>query len=104
MKIITREDALLHCFDLWLWLAVTGKKHKENWPGWEFNGGYLEKCFADCPVCKYSEDCETCIISWTGEDCSESHKGEFYKWRKATTKQEHTKWALKIAGLALDAL
>ncbi len=103
MKVETREDALLHCFDLWLWAAVTGSKHKEDWPGLKKNGGYLEYCLHDCPACEYSESCEHCIIKWKEECCV--HAGsEFSKWDNARTKQERTKWALRIAALALDAL
>ena len=103
MKVETREDALLHCFDLWLWLAVTGGKLKYLWPGWKAQGGYLEHCFAHCPTCEYTNVCATCIINWNGIDCN-TDDGEFKKWGNAKTKQERTKWALKIAALALDAL
>lgn len=110
MKIETREDALLHCFDLWLWLAETGSRDKEDWPGWERNFGYLEGCSYDCPCCGYTEgDCLKCPIVWSGVDggyggypcCQEG--AEFDKWANAN-EEESKKWALEIAILALEAL
>ncbi len=104
MKIETREDALLHCFDLWLWLAVTGSPGKDRWPGWEKNGGHLESCLHDCPVCGHSRQiCSHCIIKWKKAWCDDE-EAEYGKWTNAESKQERTKYALEIAALALDAL
>jgi hypothetical protein len=109
MKVKTREDALLHCFDLWLWLALNPEKRKENWPGWKFNGGYLEECSGDCPCCDYkvsikNSSCTThCPIKWTDGHCLSSGS-EYIEYIYAKTFKERTKWALKIAELALDAL
>ncbi len=101
MKIETRTDALIQCFNLWLWAGVTGIERKCDWPGWKSNGGYLEYCSAWCPICEYSNCCAVCIIKWSNGSCDNS---EFYEWAYAETKQERIKWALKIAALALDAL
>jgi len=107
MKIETKEDALLHCFDLWLWLALNPASYKDDWPGWELNGGYLKSCRSLCPVCEYGlsgvrQYCnEKCLIKWTGERCVE---GEFSEWSVAETPKARTKWALKIATLALNEL
>jgi len=109
MKIKTREDALLHCFDLWLWLAVTGTLVKADWPGWMENGGHLEPCQAHCPACDYTkrgdwEDCtSSCPLKWTNGWCNDSD-GEFCKWNHAQSKKDRKKWALEIAILALKAL
>ncbi len=111
MKVKTKTDALLHCFDLWLWLAVTGADHKSFWPGWEFNGGYLEECCHDCPVCDYglvvsiNDLCnEKCIIKWKNNHCNEKRGAQFYNWDNAKTERARKKWALEIAILALEAL
>ena len=114
MKIKTREDALLHCFDLWLWLAVTGGRSKSKWPGWKSNGGYLDMCELGCPVCEYSHlyprSCcgnRECIIAWNSVDgscCNDDRATEYQKWGNALNSQTRTKWALKIAALTLDAL
>lgn len=113
MKIETRKDALLHCFDLWLWLAVTGSRDKCGWPGWKSRGGYLDVCEMGCPVCEYSTlrpelDCNRrgCIIAWNSVDgcCNDNGTTEYQQWNSARNRQTRTKWALKIAALALDAL
>ena len=56
MKEITKteEDALLSCFDLWIWLSAFPEEEKEDWPGWEDNGGTLQACEHNCPVCEYT--------------------------------------------------
>ena len=103
MEIETKRDALLHCFDLWLWLAVTGAAHKMEWPGWKFNGGYLGNCENNCPCCGYAS-CSQCPIDiWANGYC-ESEDSPFTNWFKSQTKTERSKWALEIAILALDAL
>ncbi len=102
MKVETREDALLHCFDLWIWLAVTGKRDKKEWPGWKIKGGYLESCTDECPACEVSTTCEYCIIRWRViGDCTDS---EFDDWCYAPDTKNRSEVALKIASLALEAL
>ncbi len=109
MKIETREDALLHCFDLWLWLTVNPFSRKDRWVGWEDNGGYLEAIINDCPVCEYMEAikedplCENCTIKWGARHCTV--RGSAYRaWRDSKTEEDRKKWALEIAILALEAL
>jgi len=59
MKRLTELRALLICLDLWKWLAETGSRHKEDWPGWvevwaQYGGGAEGDCFRyDCPCCEY---------------------------------------------------
>jgi len=118
MKVKTKQDALLHCFDLWMWCAVTGKTDKNNWPGWKRKGGYLEACVNVCPLCEFcfgndlNDDpdtvvddpvCQNCPIKWSGGDC-QSIDSEFFKWANATLPKARSKWALEIAILALKAL
>lgn len=113
MKIKTREDALLHCFDLWLWLAITGSDKKSEWPGWNFNGGYLERCiFWNCPTCEYTHNTHfvggcnnACLLNWSSGNRKCNYKGgEFWEWRHAVTIEDRKKWALEIAILALEAM
>ena len=100
----TREEALLDCFDLWLWIAVTNG-HKFEWPGWKTNGGYLELCTSFCPACEFSTECD-CIIKWgsCGGHCNSSGS-PFYYWHNGRpSKKDRKKYALQIATLALKAL
>lgn len=114
MQVKTKEDALLHCFDLWLWLAMNPRKGKREWPGWKAQGGYLQDCQYECPACEYvkrdwdfemDKSCEDdCIISWSDRWCEDS-KAEFRLWKNPkNTAKDRTKWALEIAILALEAL
>lgn len=110
MKIKSREDALLHCFDLWLWLALNPDKvcgSKQLWPGWEERGGYLDYCYRNCPCCEFAPtDCNRCPIKWsyTGSKDYMCEYSEYRKWRNSKTLEDRTKWALEIAILALEAL
>jgi len=113
MRIKTKEDALLHCFDLWLWLALNPEKGKRDWPGFELNGGYLETPEEFCPCCEYMAeanlDCKDCIIKWSTDHTDKSKwccnpKFEFRNWRNSMLLPESTLWALEIAILALTAL
>jgi len=107
MKIKTRKNALSQTFYLWIWCAVNPDKSKTKCPIWKMNGGYLEHCKGCCPCCEYLEQlclqsCEIdCPINWSGSWC---FSGEYGKYQKAKTFKDRTKWALKIAELALDAL
>lgn len=116
MKIETKEDALLHCFDLWLWLALNPDKEKWDWPGWKNKGGHLEDCENDCPCCEYREYVEhkicyanschnTCSVKWKGGNCL-NFKSEYKEWGRLfpNETEDRKKWALEIAILALEAM
>ena len=108
MKIKTKNDSLLHCFDLWLWLAVTGDTRKYEWPGWKENGGYLEKCSQHCPACAFSSpedlmDCSDCVVKWPDGHCNVK-ESPFYQWYGSQTKRTRSKYALEIVILVLEAL
>lgn len=51
---LTKGAALQVCEDLWSWLAVNPEKKKEDYPGWERNGGGLPGMPYDCPCCAYA--------------------------------------------------
>lgn len=109
MSKLSKRDALLHCFDLWMWLAVTGR-YKAEWPEWEHNGGDVGCFDSNCPMCEYVEgrglDCGGCPINWTEEPegiCTECDS-PFEHWSNATSARERKKYALEIAVLALETL
>jgi len=116
MRIKTKEDALLHCFDMWLWLALNPTKDKSQWPGFATNGGYLKlyNTTTNCPICELnvkgeasciSDDTENnCIIKWKTGHCN--RKGsEFYSWNnKKISKRRRTELALRICALSIEAL
>lgn len=78
---------------LWGWLVKHPGRDKEDWPGWEINGGKYKKnmhlCFAceacggDCVLCplKWQDECGTCrdvFIRWQDEtDAAKKWYSEF---------------------------
>ncbi|KKM66285.1 hypothetical protein LCGC14_1482680 [marine sediment metagenome] len=105
MKIETRLDGALWCFDLWIWMAITGSSNKYEFPHWDINGGELESTIVFCPVCDIPGKCEDCVIKWDGDKyihCTNSNS-PYLKWSRAISDKEHSRLALKIAELALDA-
>ena len=113
MIVKTKEDALLHCFDLWLWMACNPERLKEDWPGWIRNGGYLGRCMSHCPCCEYKENnndenmsCENiCPLTWTvGGDWCGNDYSPYGKWNSTIRLSLKTKYALEICALAIDAM
>lgn len=52
---------------LWDWLSKYPEKNKEDWPGWDYNGGEVEAVFADCFACEYDSEgecSEVCPLIW----------------------------------------
>ncbi len=113
MKIKTKRDALLTCFDLWIWIAATGSTMKSDWPEWAFNGGEIETCLHSCPCCEFARkvqkrECDhndppVCPVTWANIYC-EFGGSEFGSWYRARSEEEREKCALAIAVLALEAL
>lgn len=53
---------------LWNWLAENPHMEKEDWPGWEENGGHFS-AWSDCFACDYDIDsplalCGACPLDW----------------------------------------
>ena len=66
---LTRKKAIELSIELWEWLAETGGG-KNDWVGWEWEGGEYKEVEADCFLCEYSrrrtregqERCEFCPL------------------------------------------
>ena len=107
MKIKTKEDALLHSFDLWLWLACHPKSDKVGWPGWKHNGGYIDS-WCLCPICDYTSvrniSCMSCPVDWSHDNqpymsCTDPRS--IYKRWVASKSSEN---ALRICQAIIDAM
>ncbi len=59
-----KREALEICRDLWDWLAKSTKHSKDDWPGWQWNGGKVPALNSDCPLCHLyrDEDCNQCPL------------------------------------------
>jgi hypothetical protein len=101
---------------MWNWLAKTGKD-KDEWPGWEMNGGNIpayevkNMCFAcdfhleDAQVEPLNQGCTNCPFEKGSVTLSKGEhgclRGLFMQWAYANTTKEGKKLARKIANLPL---
>lgn len=94
-----------HHREMWLWLADHPEMIKEDWPGWEYNGGEVEEGNYDCFACEYSDDidCKDCPLIWPkngiGENVCDDKDGLFTKWEWSTDLSERSQLARQIANL-----
>lgn len=106
------ENALIDCFDLWLWKAANVGAKSSDWPGWESNGGWVDDARNHCPICEYvlvksNMHCDDCIIDWSPvSKCTDDESlldyAEGYKF--SDNKLKSSRAALEIATRALDRL
>ena len=60
--------------ELWNWLAENPDEEKEDWPGWQVNGGKHGECENNCFACEYalSEghnfEYAPCALIWRDHD------------------------------------
>jgi hypothetical protein len=101
---LTKKKAVKMFRAHWRWLAETGSRHKEFWPGHDFaEDGIDSTCF----LCEYMDqvdgDCRDCPIEWPGINCAdknhEDEKGLFSKWWSAATRRTRREYARIISKL-----
>lgn len=94
---------------LWDWLAENPDREKEDWIGWEENGGDIDfDVENDCFACEYTVsenlgephycDCDKCPLDWEAEDCLSGLYGEWSK-AKFYQKSSCSRLARQIANL-----
>ena len=96
---LTRKRAILLSIELWTWLAETGGE-KEDWPGWETNGGQHPECYSDCFLCEYSNRqlggyspvCPACPYCAVYGKCYRDD-APYDKWDLAETVEERKQYA-----------
>lgn len=91
---------------LWKWLSLHPEKDKEDWVGWEWNGGTVDAVSCECFACDYDDmlsmDCSDCPLDFPlnregKPKCSNG--GLWRQWEKAKDPQERTRLALAIMDL-----
>lgn len=98
--------------ELWDWLSKNPTMDKEQWPGWEYNGGTYKYATNSCFACDYSwgaysetEEydpsvlCKLCPIKWSGTDDCE--KSIYREWYEALYRKRYDKTA-KLAAEIRD--
>ncbi len=89
--------------EMWTWLSENPEKEKDNWPGWEWNGGVIDTTVNLCFACDYCYTaCFSCPLLWPkvkgeGRVC---HTGGLYrKWKTCENLKSRSSLALQIANL-----
>jgi len=93
---------------LWSWLADNTIENnfpkKQDWPGWEVNGGDCPKTQNDCFACQYIRDracsCDLCPLVWPGAsgECMVGN-GLYFLWLYERTGKLKKDYARQIADL-----
>lgn len=106
---LTKRKALLLCYKMWDWLSNHPTKDKAEWPGWECNGGDIQKVENHCFACEYdtqnykklNQPCKiTCIMrSLWPEGCT-YEDSPFHKWDNPSSRKEWIRNARIIANHA----
>ena len=86
---LTLEKALDIAIELWAWMAETGRRNKESWPGWK----EYDEMEAHCPLCEYAGECELCPL---GERHRHCHNTAYGDWVFADRKAERKKYAAQF--------
>ena len=99
---LTKKRVLELTLELWQWLYDNPNKRKENWPGWEGNGGsyYSEtKCFA----CSYTfaqkdgDGCNLCpLLPLWPDGCTASSQSPYMQWVMAKSRKDRKKYTKEI--------
>lgn len=89
--------------ELWNYLAENPTEWKEDWPGWEVNGGEYSKVDSNCFACEFTigGTCHDCPLIWPSGCCT-GYCGLYKKWAEVgISLEERTSLALKIANLPI---
>jgi hypothetical protein len=94
MESLTLEQAKEGHRALWGWLAKTGGRDKQRWPGWAgYSGPAKNHCFA-CAM----GSCLACPVEWPGGGCS-GDNGLYSRWAQARTLEFRRELAARMRDL-----
>ena len=90
---------------LWNWLSKHPEMDKEDWPGWESNGGNVKDSGTDCIACDFAlqvkekgQTCDFCPLCFPYDRCI-SGFGLFMQWENSKTAWVKEKLAAQIRDL-----
>lgn len=88
---------------LWKYLEDNPEMEKEDWPGWDLNGGEYKKILNDCFACEYLfATCSSCPLLWpkVKGEWRVCHSGGLYeKWCTSGDVGSRSSLAHQIANL-----
>ena len=88
---------------LWKYLEDNPEMEKEDWPGWEWNGGKYEEVENDCFACGSCEFiCKNCPLIWPENIDGDNvciFGGIFDKWDMSHDYEKRASLAHQIANL-----
>ena len=87
--------------ELWTWLSENPEMDKDDWHGWEVNGGEYDKVYRLCFACEFTIDvsCYSCPLIWPSGCCID-YSGLYKAWvEERINLEERTSLAIKIANL-----
>lgn len=89
-------EALERTLELWEWLAATGSRDKQNWPGWK---QVKQSVLFHCYLCEYTRGkCQKCPLygKWDGALTCTTKDAPFDNW----TRSEHAAYSKGIKAYA----
>ena len=84
---------------LWNWLSKHPEMVKEDWPGWESNGGNVTCTINQCFACEYDKDCVGCPLYWPNSIFCMLPKGIGFKFYRSCNNEERSILAAQIRDL-----
>lgn len=91
--------------ELWQWLVDNPMKNKEDWPGWDYNGGTYDSRYNDCFACSFVKkldgcgEGEGCPLEWPEQSCMEYGKSIYERWDNSLDPTERSTLAAQIRDL-----
>lgn len=87
--------------ELWQWLVNNPMMEKEDWPGWDYNGGTYDRAMLICFACEYDKQlgntCECCPLVWKYIHCKNG--SEYERWDDSWDSTERSQLAAQIRDL-----
>lgn len=104
---MTEKEYISLFREIWEWLSENPEKEKNDWPRWKINGGDVEMCISDCPLCEWVnitygnlKDCkDKCPIIWNNDSFCHYTTGLFWKWTSVRNNEEKRRIAKEISNL-----
>ncbi len=84
--VFTEEEALQITLDLWTWLAETGARDKDEWPGWKNHDNWQgEDDCALCTLCNETDRSQGCLLCpyWRAFGPCGFSTGPYNRWFRA---------------------